>query len=103
MDGTYRTNMRHCLDDKGEIVGTPLPARRLACFLALIIESTTSARSADYEDTGIRCRKRGCRGSILSRLIEDTGEIGWCCPACGHNGLIVSWQNTKWDQSNVSA
>jgi hypothetical protein len=62
---------------------------RLACFLALIVDSETSIRFV------------GCQGSIVSRLVKDTGAISWCCPACGHNGVIVDWQGTKWDQSNA--
>ena len=101
MDGTYHTNIRHYLDDKGEMIAAPLPARKLACFLALIIDSTTSTRSVDCQDTGVRCRKRGCQGSIVSRLVEGAGTICWYCPACGHNGVIVDWQGTKWDQSST--
>ncbi len=101
MPGTYCTNLRHFLDDKGEIIDTPLPARKLACFLALIVDRATSAESVTSHDTGMRCRKRSCRGSILSRWIEDTDEIRWHCPACGHHGLIVNWQGTKWDRSDT--
>lgn len=101
MDGTYHTNMRHYLDGNGEIIEAPGPARKLASFLTLIIDSTTSTRSVECQDTGVRCRRRGCRGSILSRLIEDTGTICWHCPACGHNGVIVDWQVTKWDHSGT--
>jgi hypothetical protein len=103
MDGTYHTNIWHYLDDKGEIITVPLPARKLASFLALIIESVPSTRSADCHDTGVRCRKRGCQGSIVSRLVKDTGTISWYCPACGHNGVIGDWQGTKWDRSRTRA
>lgn len=99
MSGTYVTDITHYLDDGGEIVDKmPSEARKLASFLVLVIDSTTLADSANFQDTEIRCRADGCTGSILSRLPEDADEILWHCHICGHNGIIRNWQNTKWDQ-----
>ena len=98
MSETYVTNITHYLDENGEIDYMPAPAKKLASFLVLIIDNTTSTGSINYDDTGIRCRKRGCHGSILSRLAEGAEEILWQCPICGHNGIIRNWQDTKWDR-----
>jgi len=49
MDGTYVTDITHYLDDSGEIGTTPSPAKKPASFLALVIDSTTSTGSADYD------------------------------------------------------
>jgi len=101
MGGTYVTDIRHYLDERGELViSMPSPAKKLASFLVLVIDSTPSLGSANYDDTGIRCRAKGCAGSVLSRLTDDATEIVWHCPICGHNGVIRDWQNTKWDRRN---
>lgn len=97
---TYVTDITHYLNEKGELTNMPTPAKQLASFLVLIIDSTTSVGSTNYDEAGIRCRAEGCSGSILSRLAEDGEEIHWHCPICGHNGVIRNWQNTKWDQRN---
>lgn len=101
MSGTYVTDITHYLDETGELADMPSPAKKLASFLVLVIDSVTAAGSADYHHTQIKCRKKGCSGFILALLNEDAGEIVWHCPVCGHNGVIRNWQNTKWDQRNV--
>jgi len=100
MSETYVTDITHYLDERGELANMPSPAKKLASFLVLLIDSTTSVGSANYDDTGIRCRTKGCSGSVLSGLTEDAAEILWHCPICGHNGVIRNWQNTKWDRRN---
>lgn len=99
MSNTYITDIKHYLDEKGEMAEMPAPARKLASFLVLLIDQTASVGSVDFNDTGIRCRAKKCDGFILSRITEDGEEIVWHCPVCGHNGVIRNWQKTKWDQS----
>lgn len=98
VEGTYVTDIRHYLDESGEIARMPGPARKLASFLALLIEAATGTASEHYHDSGIRCRTRACRGTILTRVPPNQSEITWHCPACGHHGVIRNWQATKWNQ-----
>lgn len=100
MSGTYVTDITHYLDERGELTNMPSPAKKLASFLVLIIDSTTPVGSTNYDDTGIRCRAESCSGSVLSCLTEDAAEILWHCPISGHNGVIRNWQKTKWDRRN---
>lgn len=99
MTNTLVTNITHYLNEKGEMAEMPAAARKLASFLVLLIDQTTSVGSVNFDDTGIRCRAKKCEGFILSRITEDGEEIAWHCPVCGHNGVIRNWQNTKWDKS----
>jgi hypothetical protein len=100
MTGTYFTDITHYLDETGEFVpGMPGPAIKLASFLALIIDETSEAGKENFNETGIRCSKRKCKGVVLSRIEIETGEIIWHCGLCGHNGVISNWKGTKWDQS----
>jgi hypothetical protein len=94
----YVTDITHYLDETGELAQLPGPARRLASFLTLLIEAATGAPSAGEHDSGIRCMAKACRGTIRTSLPPGQDEIYWRCQACGHNGVIRSWNNTKWNQ-----
>jgi len=96
--GTYVTDITHYLDETGELARMPDPALKLASFLTLLIEAATGAPSASEHDSGIRCRAKACRGTIRTSLPPGRDEISWYCPACGHNGVIRNWNNTKWSQ-----
>jgi len=99
MTDTYITNITHYLDGQGNLVKKmPGPARKLASFLVLIIDTITPHCSEVFTDTEIPCRKKGCFGMILARFVPDSENITWHCPNCSQNGVIRNWQNTKWDQ-----
>ncbi len=99
MSGTYVTDITHYLDDDGELPAElPSPARKLASFLVLLIDSVTQDIPARAHDTHIRCRQDGCTGSIRASMND---EISWSCPDCGHNGVIRNWRGTKWNQRVV--
>ena len=100
MSGTYVTDITHYLDEAGELAEMPGPARKLASFLVLLVDEATQAMPADDHDTGIRCRKKACTGSIRISLGSMQDEISWQCPVCGHHGVIRNWQDTKWNQSS---
>jgi hypothetical protein len=97
---TYVTDITHYLDEAGELAQIPRPARRLASFLTLLIEEATSAPSAREHDSRIRCLAKDCRGTIRTSLPPGQVEIFWRCRACGHNGIIRNWNNTRWNQLN---
>jgi hypothetical protein len=103
MSGTYVTNITHYLDDEGEIVATiPAPARKLASFLVLLIDSITSESLPTTLPSEIRCRKRGCYGQIIISLDDITGPINWQCSQCDHHGIISQWQGSKWDNRHAA-
>jgi hypothetical protein len=102
VEGTYVTDITHYLDDSGEMAHLPGPTRKLASFLTLLIEAATGSASEHYHDSGIRCRTKGCRGTILTALPLNQAEIAWHCAACGHNWIIRNWQATKWNQNRRS-
>jgi hypothetical protein len=99
MTGTYYTDITHYLDMDGNIVSEmPGPAKKLASFLALIIDATSALDDENFHDIGIRCRKRKCEGTILSRKDIETECLIWHCHLCGHNGVISNWQGTRWNK-----
>ena len=99
MPKTYITDITHFLNDAGEMADMPAPARKMASFLALLIDAVTQAYPVRDHATGIRCRKRGCTGSIRATVSDAEEEIVWCCPSCREQGVIRNWQETKWDRT----
>jgi hypothetical protein len=97
---SYVTDIQHFLDNSGELAIQPVPARKLPCFLTLIIDSVSQSISEEMHDTRIRCRAKGCRGTIQAMLNTRTEPIIWRCPVCDQRGSISNWQRTKWDHSN---
>ena len=96
--GAYLTDITHFLDETGELMTLPGPARKLASFLTLVIEAATDAPSEAERDSGIRCRTEGCTANVRTVLPPNGKEILWRCPACGHHGSIRNWRLTKWNQ-----
>jgi repressor LexA len=96
---THISDITQFLDDTGELKGMPAAASRMADFLVAIVDAVTRKYPTVGHDTGLRCRKRGCRAPIQASLHSLDGKITWWCPICEQYGLISGWQNTKWDHT----
>jgi len=96
----YITTIKHFLDENGDFAKEmPQEAKELAGFLALIIDSATSALPETLVNTDIRCFKAGCDETVIVDLPDVDKEIYWFCPYCNTEGVISDWQKTKWDNS----
>jgi hypothetical protein len=108
MGNTWISNIRHFLDDDGEIpYDLPGPAYQLASYFGSIVEAVTSRGKIKMYETGIRCRRRPsrkrCHGEVLALIDGKSNfEIKWECPVCNDNGIISGWQGTLWDKSKKS-
>lgn len=100
---TYVTDIRHYVDEKGALAELPKRARKLASFLAVLIEAATMACPVNNHDSSIRCCRRTCGGSTRVWLASPSDEIAWRCPVCERNGVIRNWQGSKWDRLDRSA
>ena len=101
MGNTWITNLRHFLEEKGDLGDIPGPARKLAEYLCSIVKAATSYAFEISLPTGIRCRRRPkrkpCQGEIFAILDKKNNSIEWFCSRCDDNGIITAWENTKWD------
>lgn len=93
----YVIDIRHYLNDKGDIAPAKGPARKLALFATAVI-----AHASDFdrpEDTPgpvcFECRKRD--NHRVDTGIDADETLLWYCPACGGTGRISHWQSTFWD------
>jgi repressor LexA len=100
---TYITDISDYLNDIGLLKrDMPAPVNRMAEFLLAIIEAVTPNCPTVGHNTGVRCRKRGCKGLIHASLQVGDGKITWRCPLCEQNGGISNWQGTQWDLTAAS-
>jgi hypothetical protein len=94
----YITDITHLLHASVKMPKEmPEEARELVGFLTLVIDTTTKNLPDSLTITDVKCFKKGCSGMIKSAFRPDTDEIHWYCPDCEVDGLISSWQGTKWD------
>lgn len=96
----YISQMRHFLDEKGEIPKEMhKDARQMAGYLAMIVDVTTITRPSTLTTSEIRCIEKGCHGKIKTALNKEAGRIHWYCPECENEGIISNWEGTKWDNT----
>ena len=97
----YITNITHFLDENGNIAADMnVSGCKMASFLAMIIDHSTSQQEEEMTDIDIRCNKRGCHGAILAEVNRSENTIFWGCTDCDHDGMISEWKGSKWDNSN---
>jgi Plasmid pRiA4b ORF-3-like protein len=98
----FVVDLRHFLDENGDLAAMPAPAVTLARFNASIVGWVTRLPpGSGAERTNVPCRaqSRGkrCRGEIDALLSEDE-VILWHCSHCAQEGVISGWQETRWDR-----
>lgn len=105
MSDTWITDIRHYLDDNGFMSATmPGPARKMAEYMAAIIEAATARPAGEaWAAAAAPCRRRpgnkACPGRIIVRRTQVPAEIAWRCPKCGDNGVVSGFDGTAWDLS----
>ena len=98
MNRTYITNIRHFLDESGEIAEImPKSGRMIASYFASLIDTATKAFPTRSFNSSVRCRTPRCREEIVLTLTDPKKDIHWYCPGCHDEGYISNWQGTKWD------
>lgn len=98
------TNIRHFIDENGEVPALTPEAHALLNFLAAIIEAATLdyGRPLTFADTKCRAVLDGkpCPGEIEVWVYPENNLIGWECLECGDEGVISEWEGTPWDKRN---
>ncbi len=66
----------------------PPQAKKMAGFLAMVVDATTTLQAEDYEDTDLRCHKRGCHGYIMAFIDQEESFIYYGYTDCNNEGRI---------------
>jgi len=97
------TDLRHFLDEAGDIISEPAHVKALASYLTAIVLMSSYPDSERPPEYIVTCRKRPkrkpCHGEVFGFIIPDSGNIMWMCPECNNRGLISNWRGTIWDLS----
>ena len=100
------TNIRHFLDENGEVPNIPWEAQELLKFLSAIIGAATTNYDAPVAFADTQCRNvisgRPCPGEIEVWVFAEDNRIGWECLECGDEGIISQWEGTQWDKRNYT-
>lgn len=102
MPNSYVIDIRHYLDEKGDLPKMPDPAMRLAVYFGSIVAWVSGYAGPDGELTNVPChRSRSrppCYGEVYARLTAGDAIV-FRCSACGEEGTISGWRGTRWDRS----
>ena len=93
----YVIDIRHYLNDKGDIEPGKGPARKTADLITSVAAHASDVGKLENAlgPLCFRCRKRGnCR--VLTGVAANE-TVTWHCPACGTEGRISNWQGTFWN------
>jgi hypothetical protein len=102
MGNYWSVHLPHFLELNGTLV--PLTGRglRLAQYWTEIV-----AQASNYDEPStIRCRRRPGRrpcGGLLTIFFDiDNNDVLWFCPDCSDEGRISGWEDTFWDNGNLT-
>jgi hypothetical protein len=102
MADTWIVDLRHFITPNGTLAPLAGGGLRLAEYWTQIVAQATLYD----EPTTLRCRRRPGRrpcGELLTIFFDvDTNDVLWFCPACNDDGRISGWEDTFWDNGNLS-
>ena len=93
-------DIRHWLDEQGELPADRPALRRKALRVAQLIEAGALLEPGEHREALVACARRvlgkPCTGLLwVAKLADD--RLHACCPQCGGDELYVSgWQDTRW-------
>lgn len=96
-----KVDLRHFLDEEGNVLELTEQAKTVFKFLTKIVLSVSENIEQPLIDVDLKCNTRAdglsCRGSIEATCIE-IGMIEWHCDICEASGTISNWQGSLWDK-----
>lgn len=94
----FVSDLRHFLDMPED---APVPARRMAEHLALLVRATTSGVGGQAWVSALPCRRRPgrrpCPGHYALFRTDVPPSIEWRCTDCGDEGVISGWERSVYD------
>jgi hypothetical protein len=96
-----KADVRHFLDEEGNVLELTDQAKTVFKFITKIVLSVSQSIEQTLIDADLKCNTRGvelsCEGSIEAMHIA-VGIIEWHCDTCEAFGTISNWQGSLWDK-----
>ena len=96
-----KTDLRHFLDEEGNVLELTEQAKTVFNFLPKIVSSVSENIEQPLIDVDLKCNTRAehlsCDGDIEATCIA-IGMIEWHCNTCEASGTISHWQVSMWDK-----
>ncbi len=98
----WSIHLPHLLQPNGTLAPFTGRGLRLAQYWAAIV-----AQASNYDEpTTLRCRRRPGRkpcARLLTIFFDvDSNDVLWFCPVCDDQGRISGWEDTFWDNSELT-
>ncbi len=94
-----KVDLRHFLDEQGNVVELTEQAEKIFKFLTTIVLSVSEHSELPIIVVDLKCNSRAeslsCDGSIEAKCV---GIIEWHCDTCAAEGSISHWQDSIWDR-----
>ena len=99
---SWTIHLSHLLEPNGALAPLTGRGRRLAEYWTQIV---AQASNCD-QPTTLRCRRRPgrrpCAGQLTIFFDVDNNDVLWFCPVCDDQGRISGWENSFWDNGNLT-
>ena len=96
-----KTDLRHFLDEEGNVVELTTQAKTVFKFLSKIVSAVSENIDQPLIDIDLNCNTRSeqlsCEGSIEGKY-NAVDMIEWHCDTCAAGGTISNWQGSLWDK-----
>ncbi|WP_114325927.1 hypothetical protein [Candidatus Colwellia aromaticivorans] len=96
-----KADLRHFLDEEGNVLELTEQAKTVFKFLTKIVSSVSENIEQPLIDVDLKCNSRAdelsCVGSVEATCIS-IGMIEWHCDTCEASGTISNWQGSMWDK-----
>lgn len=102
MGSYWSVSLRDYLAPNGTLAALSPRGLRLAMYWTQIV-----AQASNYDEpTTLRCRRRPgrkpCAGLLTIFFDVDNNDVLWFCPVCQDEGRISGWEDTFWDNGNLT-
>lgn len=97
---TLVVDIRHWLDDAGDLLDDNLPLRRRALHIARLIEAGGPLAVGELRETLVECttrrNRKPCPGLLWVEKQRDDRISAYCVICAVEHAVISGWQATRW-------
>ena len=96
-----KVDLRHFLDEEGNVLALTAQAKKVFEFLTKIVMSVSENIEKPLIDVDLKCNTRAddltCDGDIKAKCLSIS-MIEWHCDFCEASGTVSNWHGSTWDK-----